>query len=420
MKKFERLFVLLFTGCFLLLAGLAKAQVLEAGAAEMKINPPEGSYLAGYQQNRKSTGVHDDLFAKAVVIANAQNSIAIVTIDCIGLPYPLVQKIRDEVEERIPRADFNADHVVVSSTHTHSGPDVIGIWGEDMTQSGTDSAYINQLVSSAAEAIVKAWKGKQRVIARYAVTSFGQGWVENISDSAEVDRDLTVLQFVNSKGKNIASLTNFACHPTFLDKENTLVSADFPSGLYKQLKTKLGGVNLFLQGAIGGWVQPEHVSRSFEDAEKKGRELADMVVLALKQAKPLKGSGIYYASRQFELPVANKLLRDLATARVIKRDISEGTPTEIAWFSVGDAMFATHPGETSPLYSLHTKQMMNTSGPRFILGLGMDELGYIIKPDFFAPGTRLHAAAYLTSMSPGMEAGDIMMNVLEELIEDSK
>ncbi|MBX2921491.1 MAG: neutral/alkaline non-lysosomal ceramidase N-terminal domain-containing protein [Chitinophagaceae bacterium] len=420
MKKFVRPHTMLLIVCFSWIVNQAGAQKLEAGAAEIKINPPLGSYLAGYQQNRKSTGVHDDLFVKAVVIANAGNSVAIVAIDCIGLPYPLVQRIRDEVEEVIPRQDFNADHIVVSSTHTHSGPDVIGIWGEDLMHSGTDSAYITQLVKGAAGAIVKAWKSRQRVNARYAVTSFGLGWVENISDSTEVDRDVTMMQFINSKGKSIATLTNFACHPTFLDKENTLISADFPSGVYRQLNAKLGGVNLFLQGAIGGWVQPEHVSRSFEDAQQKGKELADEVVLSLKKAKPLQGNDIYYTSRQFELPVANKQFKSLAAASVIKRDIGDGTPTEIAWFSIGEAMFATHPGETSPLYSHRTKQLMSTEGPKFVLGLGMDEVGYIIKPDFFAPDTRLHAAAYLTGMSPGKEAGNAIMQVLEELAEDSK
>ncbi len=59
---------------------------LLAGAAEAIINPPAGTYLAGYDQNRKSTGVHDNLFVKAVVVANRQNALALVTIDCIGLP----------------------------------------------------------------------------------------------------------------------------------------------------------------------------------------------------------------------------------------------------------------------------------------------------------------------------------------------
>ncbi|MGN6437360.1 MAG: neutral/alkaline non-lysosomal ceramidase N-terminal domain-containing protein [Agriterribacter sp.] len=416
MKKLKRIWLLLFWVCCLLWMP-AMGQELQAGAAEIKINPPLGSYLAGYQQNRKSTGIHDDLFAKAVVISNGENAIAIVTIDCIGLPYTLVQKIRDAVEQKIPEGDLNANQVIVSSTHTHSGPDVIGIWGEDAMHTGTDSAYLSQLVNNAASAVAEAWKSRKRATAKYAVTAFGEGWVENISDSLETDRELTILQFVNRRGKNIATLTNFACHPTILGNENTLVSADFPAGMYQQLNAGLKGTHLFLQGAIGGWVQPEHVARNFDDALQKGKEIANAVIAALQHAKPLEKQTIRYASQQFEMPVSNQALKELAKASVIKRDIVEGTPTEIAWFSIGEAMFATHPGESSPLYSLNTKSMMKTTGPKFVLGLGLDELGYIIKPEFFTPGTKLHAASYLTSMSPGKNAGATMMQVLAELAE---
>lgn len=388
------------------------------GAAEIKINPAEGSYLAGYGPNRRCTGIHDDLFVKAVVISNNENNVAVITLDCIGLPYPVVQRIREAVELKIPRMDVNPEQVVISSTHTHSGADVIGIWGENTGSTGIDSVYINLLIDASSDAIVKAWKNKQRSTARYAVTDFGGGWVENISAVGELDQQLSVLQFVNSKNKSIATLVNFACHPTILDKDNTLSSADYPAGIYRQLKSRLGGVNLFLQGAIGGWVQPEHVARNFESAEKQGKALADEVVKILQKPTPVSGNSIRFVSRAFEMPVSNTALKQLANAQVIKRDIAEGTLTEIAWFTIGEAGFATHPGETSPLYSLETKKLMTNKGPKFILGLGMDELGYILKPDFFQPGTSLHSAKYLTSMSPGPDAGPAMMEILKELSED--
>ena len=66
MKKFVHPHTMLLIVCFSWIVNQAGAQKLEAGAAEIKINPPLGSYLAGYQQNRKSTGVHDDLFVKSL------------------------------------------------------------------------------------------------------------------------------------------------------------------------------------------------------------------------------------------------------------------------------------------------------------------------------------------------------------------
>ena len=419
MKKGLHLIAFLLTTT-LLAAQHNDSRRLMAGAAEAIINPPAGAYLAGYDQNRKSTGVHDNLFVKAVVVANRQNALAIVTIDCIGLPYPVVQQIRDAVELKLPDNVFNAGHIIVSSTHTHSGPDVIGIWGQDMLHTGTDSIYTKFFTNTAAAVIVKAWKRKRSVVAKYADTTFGEGWVENVSDSLEIDRSVAIVQFTTPGGKNIATLTNFACHPTFLGRENKLVSADFPSGFYKQMSAELGGINLYVQGAIGGWVQPEKVARTFEEAEQKGKALAAVVSSALKQSKMLEGNQVSFSSSRFEMPVNNRALKQMAAAGIIRRDISEGTPTEVAWFSIGSAVFATHPGETSPLYSFATKKLMTNKGPKFVLGLGQDELGYILKPEFFDPATKLHAAPYLTSMSPGKEAGAAMMQVLTDLAQKNE
>ena len=61
----------------------------------------------------------------------------------------------------------------------------------------------------------------------------------------ELDRALSILQFTSPAGQPIATLTNFACHPTFMDAASDQVSADFVGGLYKTLDTSIGGVNLY-------------------------------------------------------------------------------------------------------------------------------------------------------------------------------
>jgi hypothetical protein len=388
---------------------------LMAGAAEASINPPAGSYMAGYGYNRKSTAIHDNIFVKAVAASNNNNAIVFVVIDCIGLPYPIVQTIREYVEKKIPPSHLDPAHIIISSTHTHAGPDVIGIWGADQQSSGIDDSYISSLINTTEAVIVKAWKSRQTAIAKYADADYGEGWVKNVSDSTEVDRQVGVIQFLSTNNKNIATLTNFACHPTILGGTNTLISADFPSGFYKQMRAKKGGVNLFLQGAIGGWVQPDNIPRTFEEAEQRGAGLADAAITALKNAKNITGTDINFRSKIFEMPVHNEAFGQLSAAGILRRDIGEGTLTEIAWFSIGNAVFATHPGETSPLFSFNTKKLMKNTGPKFIIGLGMDELGYIIKPAFFTPGCTLHATPYLISMSPGKEAGETMMEVLTDL-----
>ena len=65
------------------------AQVFWAGAAKRTINPESDSlYLAGGKPNRPFIDVHDNLYVKAVTIANTENNITILSFDCIGLLDP--------------------------------------------------------------------------------------------------------------------------------------------------------------------------------------------------------------------------------------------------------------------------------------------------------------------------------------------
>ena len=68
---------------------------LRVGAASATVNPADGTYLAGYGQDRGSTGVHDDLYAKAVVFDDGNTAVALVVIDSIGVQYDTVQEIRE-------------------------------------------------------------------------------------------------------------------------------------------------------------------------------------------------------------------------------------------------------------------------------------------------------------------------------------
>ena len=65
------------------------------------------------------------------------SSLALLSFDCIGLLYTEVQRIR---ERTAAMSTFPVERIIVSSTHTHSGPDVVGIWGNDYQHTGVDTA----------------------------------------------------------------------------------------------------------------------------------------------------------------------------------------------------------------------------------------------------------------------------------------
>jgi hypothetical protein len=110
----------------------------------------------------------------------------------------------------------------------------------------------------------------------------------------------------------------------------------------------------------------------------------------------------------------------LSKSGVIKRTFGKTVSSEIAFFTIGDAYFATHPGETSPALSHATKKLMNNKGPKFVLGLSQDALGYIIKPSFFDSSNNIPHSKYLTGMSIGPETMEIIYSTLFTLVKGIK
>jgi hypothetical protein len=391
-----------------------QAQSFLAGAAQKSINPDKDSlFLAGGKPNRPFIDVHDSLYAKAVYVSNGKDEIILLTFDCIGLLYPQLIEIRQQLKSKVPA--INSNHIVMTSTHTHAGPDVVGIWGKDFAHTGVNEQHLQKIVNQAVQAIQEAYFSKKSVDLFYTNGNFGEDWVKNISEPTEIDRSVSVLQLKDKAGKNIATLTNFACHPTIMDDATTSASADYLWGYYKTMDKQHGGVNLFLQGAIGGWVQPEDVPSSFENADKYGSLLAKYTLGLLKKPNKNNSNSISFESKTVEFPVENQTFKMLSKAGVIKREFGTTVTSEIAYFSIGDCSFATHPGETVPALGLASKDLMKNKGAKFVMGLSQDALGYILKPSFFKPENKIPHSDYLTGMSIGPQTMDIILQTLKEL-----
>lgn len=393
----------------------AFCQKFMVGASSRDINPDEDSlYMAGGKPNRLFIDVHDSLYVKAFYVSDEREHIVILTFDCIGLMYPELQKIREEIKKTNP--SINPYRIVMSSTHTHAGPDVVGIWGRNLSESGINEKHINKMIAMAVSAINEAYAKRQLCTIEYAEGKFGEDWVKNISEPNEIDRTVSVLRCINNDQQIVATLTNFACHPTIMDDATTSASADYVWGYYHYLDSTHGGINMFLQGAIGGWIQPEDVPSSFDNAFYYGRLLGKYSQNILVNAKKNTNGNIKFKSISLSLPNKNKGFLMLSKAGVIKRNFEDGIETEIATFSIGDAQFATHPGETVPAMSIQTRALMKRPGPKFIMGLSQDALGYIIKPSFFIKENKIPHSEYLTEMSIGPDAMKLIMEALKSII----
>ncbi|MDZ7648160.1 MAG: hypothetical protein U5K54_13805 [Cytophagales bacterium] len=127
---------------------LVRKHYFYVGASRTPVNPSIGSFIAGDKQKPEIyIRYTNSLYVKAVVMDDSKSALAIVTIDCIELLYTDVERIRDRVAAI---SQFPKERVMVSSHASHSGPDVVGVWGSDYEHTGVDSVYMKSLIESAA------------------------------------------------------------------------------------------------------------------------------------------------------------------------------------------------------------------------------------------------------------------------------
>jgi hypothetical protein len=160
----------------LLISRVVCAADLRAGVASVVINPAMGTPMAGYYSPRAAAGVHDDLHAKAIVLEKDGAKAAMVSCDLLTLPRSIVVEARRIIESttKIP-----ADHVMISATHTHTGPTLPMGSARDPSEGG-EAQKVDQYAATLPELIARAVKEADAALAPVSVF-IGHGREEHLS-----------------------------------------------------------------------------------------------------------------------------------------------------------------------------------------------------------------------------------------------
>jgi hypothetical protein len=389
---------------------------LQLGFAKRVITPAIGAkpvYLAGFDNDRKATGVHDDLWARAVAVGDGRQKVAIVSVDLIGFFHADVLKARELLQRRVPGAVL-----VVASTHDHEGPDTMGLWGGGRFSSGVDPLYLESVRQAVAETAAEALSRL-----RPAHLVFGQartpGLVEDGRLPKVIDDSLVAMQAIAEDGRTLGTVVNWSSHPEALGGENTLLTSDFPHYLRARMEERLGGTCVFLVGSIGGLMTPLGVELrgpdgtvipkdSFALAQAVGERAADAALEALASGRPSASQTLEHRSATVFVPLENRLFRLALFVGVLDRPLfSSGRPatslfgadmrTEVGYLRIGDAEALLVPAEIYPELVFGGIQepqdpgadfpgaprerplrALLTSEYRMVLGLANDEIGYVI------------------------------------------
>ncbi len=313
------------------IAPLLAGAELRAGAARSVVTPEldaHAVYLAGFGHNRVATGVHDDLYARCLALGITKQPLVVCSVDLIGLFYDDVLTIRRVFQQTTPAGSA----LIVASTHTHAGPDTLGLYGPKPLESGIDRKYldwVDQRIATTAAEAVRAMRPARLELARddHPLLAMLQG-----VDRPPIVKDpfLYVMRLVaRSTGQTIATLVNWSDHPEVLGRKNTKITADYPHWIRDYLEKKLGGTTLFFPGSIGkvsplrdqvALLDPQ-TGKIAEDgtwrkAELLGTEIGRLAERALKGAKPVNVDSLSVRTDTIFVPMYNPNFRVAEAAGV--------------------------------------------------------------------------------------------------------
>ena len=366
-------FVTTIGACLMaLLSCVALAGEFRAGTAAVKITPPLGTPMAGYYSARGSQGVLDDLYAKATVLDDGKTKIAMVTCDLIGLPRSVVVKARRIIAEK---TGLPPDNAMISATHTHTGPAVLGDSAlDDLVTGGStlSHAYAERLPTLIAQAVEQAngrltparisYGSKNEpdisFIRRFWMKDGTVGWnpgklnPNTLRPIGTIDPQVNVVYAETlgtrsspthdrmaadgshhndaSDSKPLFTYVNFALH---LDTTGgMLISADFPATLARRLADYKGPemLTMFANGTCGNInhlnVNWSAGQTSPEEAGRLGTILAASVLKSAMDLKNVENFTLRVRREVVELPLAAFTDEELRKAREITARPDAKTP----------------------------------------------------------------------------------------------
>ncbi len=296
--------------------------MIQAGFAEEVITPPVGVYLGGYFHDRVAERVRDDLYAKAAVFEAGGERVAIVVCDLLHVGREIVHDAKHRVYESL---DIPPESVVVSATHTHTGPEIL-----ERGKSPVDSKYVATLAPAIAAVVEKAagqmFPAQLRPntgceeelsfnrLLRMRDGSDQFGWEGDPKEVAGVagpiDPEMVVLGVYDQESNLRGLLLNFALHVDVIGGGSAdFISADFPGEIAQTVRAVHGRevITLFLQGTCGD-INPctHHATELPTGLEPKaiqlGRALGAVAINAVEKAEPAHDETLSAVLRTLPIP----------------------------------------------------------------------------------------------------------------------
>ena len=374
----------LFLGCQHTGPQASSASALRVGAAEIDITPPVGYRMAGYFNERISTGVHDPLHAKAIILQQGKEQLALVSCDLVGVQLRDTATARAQASER---TSIPVSNIVICATHSHTGPLYEGPLreyfhaaarkklGEDPQEQVDYSAFLTERlvkVIVAAQANLRPAQLQAGIAEQEGLSFNRRYWMKNgkvvfnpgvlnsniVRPAGPIDPDVgMLLARGGDKQPPFVGLTTFAVHSDTVG--GTEFSADYEYFLQQKLKDAFGEdfISLFGLGTCG---DINHINvnekaaprQKFAIAERIGSTLGQVVIEHAKDLPVITHPALAARSTTLQVPFQQATPEQVADARkTMEKFYDPGT----SFLTLVAAVRTLDLASRSPLYPMEVQ-----------------------------------------------------------------
>lgn len=229
---------------------------LKLGVGRTDITPAIGGHLYGYTDHTFSDSIHDSLSATAFVLQQDDKQAVLISATVCLIQTVLAKRICQEIETRfgIPK-----EHIILSATHTHAGPNTaanIG-WG-DLDVTYCETIFIPQILKAVEIGLgrlVSVTMGVSQGMSDIAVNR-RQVLINNKvklgqNPSGPYDPRMTILSFKDDEGHIVGNIVHYGLHGTAAGHLNTAITKDWSGVMTERLESLTGAVTAFFNGPEG-------------------------------------------------------------------------------------------------------------------------------------------------------------------------
>jgi len=292
---------------------------VKIGFGETIITPKENLQMHGFGKSQVATGVHDDLHSRCLIVEDYKGKkFALLSISIVELNNnATAERIRLAVAEA---TNLPVESILLSCTHTHSGPEV------ETAPMEYQNFLISQIAESARLAMENLAPGRIGV-GKTVQLEVGKNRRRLPYGGLHPDPELLVLRIEDISGNLRGVLFNYGCHPATLDWKNRLYSEDWPYYAIKGIKEEVGSDVwvCFLQAAQGdintGYdsllsaIGADMPVRDFPYIEYKGKQMSKSVLEILPNIKTESGLTVEIINDYCNLPLRKEFPVSLEEAK---------------------------------------------------------------------------------------------------------